>query len=147
MWQCPKCNEQLEDQFFACWKCDTAQDGSTVVSEQQFKAVESGGPMDEEMAEVYEEIQSNFPAHTVLADLSKMVAWLLALLGLAGAGYGLWLSSLIGSFAIRVVVEGLLGGAIGCLLFLAIAEALRMLGSIEENTRMTTALLEKRRKR
>ena len=28
MWACPKCGEQIEDQFEACWSCGTRQDGT-----------------------------------------------------------------------------------------------------------------------
>ena len=27
MWTCPKCGEQVEDQFDACWKCSTPKTG------------------------------------------------------------------------------------------------------------------------
>jgi hypothetical protein len=28
MWRCPNCGEQIGDEFDACWKCGTAQDGT-----------------------------------------------------------------------------------------------------------------------
>ena len=28
MWHCPKCGEQIDDVFDACWKCGTAKDGT-----------------------------------------------------------------------------------------------------------------------
>ena len=28
MWQCPNCGEPIDDEFDACWKCGTAQDGT-----------------------------------------------------------------------------------------------------------------------
>jgi hypothetical protein len=28
MWRCPKCNEEIDDRFDACWNCGTAQDGT-----------------------------------------------------------------------------------------------------------------------
>ncbi len=30
MWVCPKCGEQIEDQFAACWNCGTTIDGSPI---------------------------------------------------------------------------------------------------------------------
>ena len=27
MWKCPNCKEELDDQFDACWNCETTRDG------------------------------------------------------------------------------------------------------------------------
>lgn len=29
MWKCPKCSEQVEDDFDVCWNCQTGKDGSS----------------------------------------------------------------------------------------------------------------------
>jgi len=35
MWRCPKCNENIEDQFDSCWKCATSE-GREPASDDSF---------------------------------------------------------------------------------------------------------------
>ena len=44
MWTCQNCSEQLEDQFFACWKCGTMRDGRRIA---EFKPDPEGDVADE----------------------------------------------------------------------------------------------------
>jgi hypothetical protein len=46
MWQCPKCHEESEDPFDACWACGTSRDG---VEDPHFKPVAESDPPTDRM--------------------------------------------------------------------------------------------------
>ena len=54
MWQCPKCDEQLEDAFDACWNCGTEKDGlvATGVDNSHDEECQSDDPQEEAHADL-----------------------------------------------------------------------------------------------
>jgi len=47
MWDCPRCGEELEDTFEACWNCGTGRDGSAASAEfDSLKEADSEGALD-----------------------------------------------------------------------------------------------------
>ncbi len=72
MWQCPNCGEQIDDEFDACWKCGTAQDGTRAAdfhAEPNDPAVPDRGADPEPPAESEEERQSDRMLHERLVEV------------------------------------------------------------------------------
>jgi hypothetical protein len=44
MWNCPKCGEEVDDDFDVCWECGTTADG---VEDPNFQSAEESGPLDD----------------------------------------------------------------------------------------------------
>ncbi len=70
MWTCPKCGEQLEDQFDSCWKC--------ALPGQQVGGMFQGSPL-----------QLRWFHYFVAAAVSYVVPWLAMVIGPVGSMSGL----------------------------------------------------------
>jgi hypothetical protein len=75
----------------------------------------------------------SYPTLEFIAGLYKFLAVIAAILGVIVAFIGRGPESF----------SGIVGGAIGCVTFLAASEVLKLFINIEENTRRTANLLEK----
>jgi len=55
MWRCPKCGEQIDPEFDACWNCGTGRDGTLAAdfqAEPDDRAVPDPGPVPDEPNEI-----------------------------------------------------------------------------------------------
>lgn len=44
MWNCPKCHEEVEDEFDVCWQCGTTLEG---IEDRTFQTADEVGPIDD----------------------------------------------------------------------------------------------------
>lgn len=79
MRKCPNCDELIENQFDACWKCRTSLDGISVIAENYDQSVDDGPAT---AVAVQEEAST-----TDRIEIAHLVCRTIALLLLALAGY------------------------------------------------------------
>lgn len=116
MWQCKKCGEQLEDQFDSCWKCSASRYTANVDDTSISKKAE-------------EQHKFRYPMLRLMSSLYGILAFLVAAGGVIGLIYGIANGSLL------VIVVSIIWSLVGCLSLLSLAELIRLLLAIEENTR------------
>jgi hypothetical protein len=72
MWRCPKCDEEIDDRFDACWHCGTAQDGTPDLDFHAGAgdpAVPDRGPESEPPPEDEEKAEGNRILHERLVEI------------------------------------------------------------------------------
>lgn len=130
MWKCKKCNEQLEDQYDACWKCGSGRDGDPPSSGREFETLA------EQLAAESEELSGESPRYKskvsydarVICRFADMLydkaSWIVFLHAVAGCVVGAMAGYLLGGgFRLEPVIAAVIGGVVGVIVGILLGEA------------------------
>lgn len=133
MWNCSKCNEEVEDEFDICWNCNTTKDGVSIkkyaTTESLLNPLDINGKENEKRNVEVLEKDKKYPALRIISGVYYILAWIVIIFTLF-CGFVFAKDSIALFFVIIVI------GAIVSISLLAFSEGIKVFIDIEENTRL-----------
>ena len=80
MWVCKKCNEENEDNFDSCWKCQTFSEKGAEKSIDHQKQVEAKWKEKEKSKETETQLEDKVKKYRIILWLAALITWFFSLL-------------------------------------------------------------------
>lgn len=143
MWFCPKCKILIEDNFIACWQCNTIKDNEsetegegedkpkTTTTTRPVTNVEFS-PKKDDLMLPRESTEDKYPALSIISAVYNIMAWIAGIITVFAAFAASAKADQFGFLAFIIVA---LIGTIGVITLRALSEVILLFIDIERNTR------------
>ncbi len=146
MWFCPKCKILIEDNFNACWQCNTIKDNESETegeSEDKPKTTTTTRPVTNvefspkknDLLLPRESTEDKYPALSIISGVYNIMAWIAGIITIFAAFAASAKAENYNQNGFLAFIIVALIGSIGVITLRALSEVILLFIDIEKNTR------------